>query len=134
MHAATAVADLRSHAFVDAWVGLALAQDLLFRDTILFLLAWGTLLSYAVPASCAGTWLVRLLFPERVSGRVRRLVILSAVLAWLPHYYASRVGVCSRHSAGRPRPLVRARAAARRMIMPERSQSPRTDGCRSRCA
>jgi hypothetical protein len=69
-------------------VGLALAKHLLFRNTLLFLLAWGTVLSYAVPASCAGAWLVRLLFPERVSGRVKRLVIVSAVLVWAPHYYA----------------------------------------------
>ena len=69
-------------------VALALGEHLLFRNTSLFLLAWGTVLSYAVPESCAGTWLVRLLFPERVSGRVRRVVILSAVLTWLPHYYA----------------------------------------------
>jgi hypothetical protein len=69
-------------------VGLELAEHLLFRNTILFLLAWGTLLSYAVPASCAGTWLVRLLVPERISARVRRVVIVSAVLAWLPHYHA----------------------------------------------
>jgi hypothetical protein len=47
-----------------------------------------TLLSFGVPAACAGTWLRRMLAPTRVSPRAIRWVTFVAIVTWLPHHAA----------------------------------------------
>jgi hypothetical protein len=47
-----------------------------------------TLLSFGVPAACAGAWLRRARAPARVSARAIRWLTFVALLAWLPHHAA----------------------------------------------
>jgi hypothetical protein len=54
----------------------------------MLLFAVCTLLSFAVPAACAGAWLGRALAPARVSARAIRWLTFIALLAWLPHHAA----------------------------------------------
>src|SRR5687767_9335757 len=57
-------------------------------DPEMLVFAVCTLLSFGVPAACAGALVGRVLAPARISQRPIRWVTFIALLAWLPHHAA----------------------------------------------